>query len=587
MEDSVPLAQFTTYLGYLVNSAENNKLNQRPLAKKTLQINPLINKDILGTYEATITVCSYFSRLNYENRTRKVLKMYGILDYSPLVFNKALSYLTYSKSTDDRVEKSPESKKPSGYLLYDKKDDEPLSITVQPILGEKSLVISFRGTLSVKSLIKDLNIAYRNLFDLFGTELFDEEYKEVQGRGKSLINPFGAHRGFVNGLINLSPIIIDRVKRLLVDHPDTKKIFVTGHSLGGAYANLMGLGLAQLKKKGTELPMIHVITFGAPKTFTPYARNIFNNLLIGGFMTFDRVANRPRWPDPTMLTYDPIPLIPPHLEHPGFMILNPEIKTQSRTGRTKHVSELRDELANIKAKRGLISWATSRNYNSLPDYPEFYSKFRDSSSLTVEEYSKLLAITVGGTVRTSSGPAGKIVEIVKSIFHVSTADLAAADKAAVVEEKKEVAELKKEQPTVPKEVVENVEKAKEVVGNQYEAAGQEDPTEVAENKKGGGDLNRDSYKKQTVLEQPNHLVYSCQQITAPVPMTGCHLGYMGVGWLGGTFNAGSGTPAWRGYEKEATLYCTDGLWTFVTDIKSGGHSRARKTMRKKRNNYRL
>ena len=132
--------------------------------------------------------------------------------------------------------------------------------------------------------------------------------------------------------------------------------------------------------------------------------------------------------------------------------------------------------------------------------------------------------------------------------------------------------------------LENIEKAKEIVGNQYEAAGQEDPTEIAENKKGGGDLNRDSYKKQTVLEQPNHLVYSCQQITAPVPMTGCHLGYMGVGWLGGTINAGSGTPAWRGYEKEATLYCTDGIWTFVTDIKSGGHSRARKTRRKARKN---
>ena len=146
--------------------------------------------------------------------------------------------------------------------------------------------------------------------------------------------------------------------------------------------------------------------------FTDYSRNVFNDLLIGGFMTFDRVANRPRFPDPTMLSYDPIPLIPPNMNHPGFMILKPEIKTQSKTGRTKHSSELRDELAGIKAKKSLFTSLTSRNYNPLPDYPEFFKYFKDTtleSSFTPDEYSSLLSTTVTGTVRRGVGSAKKVM----------------------------------------------------------------------------------------------------------------------------------------------------------------------------------
>jgi hypothetical protein len=90
MEDTVPLGKFTTYLGYLVKSSEGHKLNGRPLSKKTLEIASPITMDILGKYEATLTICSYFTRLNYEWRAKDVLKMYSILDYSPIVFNKAI-----------------------------------------------------------------------------------------------------------------------------------------------------------------------------------------------------------------------------------------------------------------------------------------------------------------------------------------------------------------------------------------------------------------------------------------------------------------------------------------------------------------
>lgn len=620
---SIPLAHFTTYLGSLVTPP----LNGRPMKLQGLQIDPLISKDILAKYEAVVTFCSYMSRLSYENRARKVLKAYKLLDYSPLVFNTGLSHLTYAKSTDDKIERGDVREKPlSGFLLYDAKQDTPVSVvmfdyTKEPssIFGtEKIIVVCFRGTLSLQTALKDLYAINGSLFTLFGNDLFSEEAAEVEKRKKpgnqsiksavtaataGIVNPFGAHRGFVNGLENILQPILEKLKILLTLHPDVSRIIVTGQSLGGAYAHIFGLFIAQLKKKNgsvkgypsIQLPKLHVITFGAPKCFTDYSRNVFNGLLLGGFMTLDRVTNRPRFPDPSMLTYDPIPIVLQNLDHPGFMILKPEIKTQSRTGRTKHIAELRDELAGIKAKKSLFTSLTSRNYNPLPDYPEFYKLFKDSSSLTVEEYANLLSTSMFGTVRGGTNSASKILAVVQNVLHVTAADMAATDAEATQVRKAEVTSLK--QMPVPSELGKQEAETAKVVESGYTAAGEKEPTE------GGGWLptfgykknpnvpvaapmpmpmaapmpmantntnsNTAKYKKQTVKEQPNHLVYSCSQITAPVPGVGCHLGYMGVSYFGAFLNAGSGTVTFsRDYKTEAALFYSNGEWTYLPNSNS-------------------
>jgi hypothetical protein len=334
------------------------------------------------------------------------------------------------------------------------------------------------------------------------------------------------------------------------------------------------MALAQMRKKSLlNMPDLHIITFGAPKTFTSYSRNVFNKLLLDKYMTFDRVTNRPRFPDPTMMSYDPIPLIPTFMDHPGFSILNPEIKTQSRTGRTKHASELRNELSGIKSKSGFFSKMISRNYNPLPDYPEFFNNFKDSSLISADEYSKLLNTTVGGTIRLGLGPAGKLIEVIKEQFKATPQEIQDLEKMADEQTKKETKELLENPVEVPQDAIADVKSINAIVDKAYSNAGDPNTPNVKE-----GGSNSNIYKKQTVLEQPNHLVYSCSQITAPIPLTGCHLGYMGIGWMGAGINAGSGTPVWRGYDKEAILYETNGNWTFVSDIKKGG----RKTRRNRR-----
>ena len=611
---TVPLAHFSTYLGHMIKDS-GASLNGRSLNKKSLQLtNGLIPKKIIGNYEAIITFLCYLTRINYENRARKTLKAYKLLNYSPLTFNLGLSFLTFSPSKDDKIEKAPQGKIPYGYLMYDSKQDTPLSITVFDFTkptnkslifpNKKIMVVSFRGTLSISTALKDLNISLQNLFNLYGKDAFPEEFAEVEQRKAKRgalgaitslgTNPFGAHRGFVNGLIDLYPKIIARMDELLNNHPDVSSIFITGHSLGGAFSHLMGLGLAQLKKKGKELPNLHIISFGAPKVFTDYARNVFNKLLLEGYMTLERVANRPRFPDITMLASDPVPYIPATLDHPGFMILKPEIMTQSRTGRTKHIREVRSELANIKPDQSFFSSMIPnalkmRNYNSLPEYKEYLDHFFDCNGtgpdiLTPDEYKGLINKALGGTVRIPMGPAKKVFANARKTLFITEQELEASTKVAEEATKQEVAkqtEASKEMKAAVDSVVQEqkateaeVEKAYGPGGLPKSGAAQAGGSLPSENEKVGliknaqlQESNTAIYKKQTVLEQPNHVVYSCSQITSPVPLVGCHLGYMGVGWTGAGINIGSGTiTGARDYKEVATLYCSDnGTWTYVPD----------------------
>jgi len=557
------LGEFTTYLGHLVKSEEGKQLNGRPLYKETLQISPLVMKEILGKYEATLTICCYFSRLNYEWRARNVLKMLGIIDYSPIIFNKALAYLSSTNSTADQLEPSTK-KKHRGYLIYDKHEDILISMAVVDILGEKCLVISFRGTETIRNLLKDFNILFHEMKDVLGEGLFSEEHDNIEKREKELIHPFGAHRGFLTGLQNVYENILMKTKSLLDKYSNIKRIFLTGHSLGGAYANIFGLALAQMKKKSImELPDIHLITMGAPKTFSAYARNVFNKLLLEKYLTLDRITNRSRFPDPTLLTYDIIPLLPFFMEHPGFSTLGNEIKTQSRTGRTIHISELRDELAGIKAKTHLLSKIASYNYNPLADYPEFFSNFKDSSTISADEYSILLNTNHMSIIKDEAGDdelTQRVNTIIQNIFNITENEFKQAEAISRSRTLTEIKDAKKNPIKIPKELIEDMEKKKTLMDKAYSKV-----------KKGGnpsyGNPDIDEYRKQTVLEQPNQIVYSFPQATSFLSLLLWHKKYMGV-LFGGANAPNREKMEWRGYDKEAILYEHDGIWTYTTDIRS-------------------
>ena len=127
-----------------------------------------------------------------------------------------------------------------------------------------------------------------------------------------------------------------------VKQPNTR-LFLTGHSLGGAYTTLFAFMLAEAKVSGTvpimaNVASIHVISFGAPTLFSDTARNTFNRHLDSGLVTLDRVVSQkvasrsaatqvlvggPAGPN------DVIATIPSGFAHPGYRPLATEMNPEA------------------------------------------------------------------------------------------------------------------------------------------------------------------------------------------------------------------------------------------------------------------
>jgi hypothetical protein len=601
------LPQYTNYLGFL---AKDTTLRSSELNLSSLTLKEPISKDIMGQYEATLTYCCYHSRLIYENKPSNIVKAYNFLNFSPLIFNKALSYIRLSKSENLRALLTNKSSNQSsnstlsGYLMYDRQHDLPFSITLfdytvtqsKIFPNEKIIVIAFRGSLSFQNVMKDLKAYTESLFKVFPEGLFADVKQTIDTNPElrksaidplGKINPFGAHSGIVNALKNNYAKIINSLEFLLRNNQDVSKILITGHSLGAGYANVIALGLAQLKKIGQLKPSIHCVTFGGMKTFSRYARNVFNDLLKNNYLTLDRVVTSTRFTDPTFLTTNVIPFVPPNIFHPGYSTLPTEIKTQSRTGRSRHISEIRSQDADIKRKQAWysISKASSSNYNPLPYYAEYFNKFNDNvidTSFKSEEYKALINSVVSGKVTLRKPPADKVFKIIENLFNISkTESDSLTNKAAAIDV--QVASEIKATPVPNTQAPANVtQEAKETIAAETRAYG---PAGLPV---GGANPILDTYQKDTVNMQPNEVVYTCYQLTSFVPppfsIATCHLSYMGVTWLSAGFNFGSGhsldplKKSSRDYNSFAYLNFNKktGLWSYTSDRTGGTRSIRRK-----------
>lgn len=122
-------------------------------------------------------------------------------------------------------------------------------------ITDQTLYVAFRGTSGMKDISTDINIL-----------------------GKKFLNT-KAHRGFVEAFEEVKPILEDVLKTLLTGKHGIKKIIVSGHSLGGALAQLGYLYMyVNYKTKLDELGVTHaLVTFGSPKLF--HARTIDTTLI--------------------------------------------------------------------------------------------------------------------------------------------------------------------------------------------------------------------------------------------------------------------------------------------------------------------
>ena len=117
----------------------------------------------------------------------------------------------------------------------------------------------------------------------------EQAYREMQRKMRiaKLSDDIKVHSGFYKQLTenNVYDNIVSEVKKLLETHPDFS-IYITGHSLGGAIAQIIGMWL---HKKSHN---VQVFSYGSPK--------VSNEVMSGGQPTHWRVVR----------LSDPIPFTP-------------------------------------------------------------------------------------------------------------------------------------------------------------------------------------------------------------------------------------------------------------------------------------
>jgi len=205
------------------------------------------------------------------------------------------------------------------------------------ILLPSDVVITFKGSSTIDNFKHDLQSQF-TAADLQG--LITSTGIKVQGE-KNIVT--GA---FIKPLINAWSSLM----KSLNEHCTSSNIrlFLTGHSLGGAYASLFAFILAEGKLSNTlpimnKIKSIHLVSFGAPCILSDTARNTFNKHLDSGLITLDRVVSQKVasvMPTAGLSGNDIIPNIPAGFSHPGFRPLATEIRPEAN-GRPYSIDNVR------------------------------------------------------------------------------------------------------------------------------------------------------------------------------------------------------------------------------------------------------
>jgi hypothetical protein len=381
----------------------NNSSKQQSLSQQE-NSNPSQNKiKKLYDYEALLTQCSYLSRMAY-CPADIFCRMTQHLDVIPNIFNDYLSAIEkiyddlfkYKCSYDSKyIQENPkflekfnqfktisskqikkqivggpifnnsEIKKTDqvGYFIQNNKK---LNVYLYLHHNKKSnfnnrptLFISFKGSSSPTDFIHDLKSAFSKSKPL--NELNDVNENNDAKACSVFIDILKENRTINNIFNKVKQLIPSEQKK---NYNNNKiRIIITGHSLGGALAELFGYYLKKYKSSEIACP-IHIITFGACCVFNAAGRNEFNTLLnVSGdkIFTLDRIT----------VNADPVVLLPAHLDHPGYTLLKTEFKAFTKTGRTNEIGEIRKML-------GLEQGKSKENYdgNELLVSEEFIKLFK-------------------------------------------------------------------------------------------------------------------------------------------------------------------------------------------------------------------
>jgi hypothetical protein len=154
------------------------------------------------------------------------------------------------------------------------------------ILLPTDVFVVFKGSSTISNFKHDLYAQF-TAADL--GELVKSTGVKIQGTNNTVTG------SFVKDLVRAWNVLMSA----LIDHVQApnSRLFLSGHSLGGAYCSLFGLILAEGKITDTipimkKVKSIHIVSFGAPTLLSNTARNLFNKHLDSGLVTLDRVISQ-------------------------------------------------------------------------------------------------------------------------------------------------------------------------------------------------------------------------------------------------------------------------------------------------------
>lgn len=236
-----------------------------------------------------------------------------------------VSMATYSKNYANHQDKVIELISPDNIMsikpfFKSDKDKYPAGLVIET---KDYVLVSYRGTKlsEPKEVLHDLQIHQSNM--------------------KFAEKNYAVHAGFIKEYKASK----DNLIRTFAQVDSSKPIIFSGHSLGGAVANIAALDFTA-NKPIENANVSNVVTFGAPRVFSPSAAKLYNKLELGKKTL--RVVQRG----------DPIPEMVPYLayNHTGKKIVQLDYKAQ---------------LHSNKAYRNITSNLKQHNIDNAKEYDGF------------------------------------------------------------------------------------------------------------------------------------------------------------------------------------------------------------------------